>query len=226
VIPAAALEFLRGLASNNEKPWFEAHRDTYESAVRTPATALVAAVGAELAQRGVPLAGDPRRSMFRIHRDIRFSKDKSPYKTNVGIVWYRPGGSKPGGGVLYFHLAPEGCFAAAGFHQPDPEPLDCIRERIRIAPDRFLALESDLTAAGLQLSRDNVASRMPKGYEDLKASPVEHALRLRSFMVHRDLTPKQVHGKHLASTIAALGADALPLLRFGWSAIDEVRAAG
>jgi uncharacterized protein (TIGR02453 family) len=226
VIPPAAFDFLRGLAANNEKAWFEANRATYESAVRVPVAALVASVTTELTKRGVPLEGDPKRSTFRIHRDVRFSKDKSPYKTHVGSVWHRQGsGRVPGAGVLYFHLDPAGCFAAAAFYHPEPEVLDSIRERIRVYPDRFLAVQAALAQAGLQLGQADMLSRMPKGFEDLKGSEVDPALRLRSFVVRRDLLPKQVHGKGLAGAIAGLAEDALPLLRFGWDAVDEVQRA-
>jgi uncharacterized protein (TIGR02453 family) len=225
LIPGAALDFLRGLAANNEKAWFEANRATYESAVRDPVAALVTSVTTELTKRGVPLEGDPKRSTFRIHRDVRFSKDKSPYKTHVGSVWYRQGSGKNGAGVLYFHLDPAGCFAAAAFYHPEPEVLDSIRERIRVHPDRFLAMQAALEKAGLQLSQADTLSRIPKGFEDLKGSAVDPALRLRSFVVRRDFTPKQVHGQGLAAAIAAVAEDALPLLRFGWDAVDEVTAA-
>jgi uncharacterized protein (TIGR02453 family) len=225
MIPAAALDFLRGLAANNEKAWFEANRATYESAVRDPVAALVTSVTTELTRRGIPLEGDPKRSTFRIHRDVRFSKDKSPYKTHVGSVWYRQGSGKNGAGVLYFHLDPAGCFAAAAFYHPEPEVLDSIRERIRVHPDRFLAMQAALEKAGLQLSQTDMLSRTPKGFEDLKGSAVDPALRLRSFVVRRDFTPKQVHGQGLAAAIAAVAEDALPLLRFGWDAVDEVSAA-
>jgi uncharacterized protein (TIGR02453 family) len=222
-IPPAALDFLRGLAANNEKPWFEANRAVYERAVKQPVAALVGAVSAELARRELPLEGDPKRSTFRIHRDTRFSKDKSPYKTNVGTLWYRQGGKKPGGGVLYFHLAPEGCFTAAAFYQPEPEILDCIRERIRVHPERFLEMQADLAEAGLELSRDDALSRMPRGFEELKDSEVAPALRLRHFIVRRELAPEQVHGAGLVPAVVAMAAHSLPLLRFGWQAVDEVR---
>ena len=234
MIPAAAFDFLRGLAANNEKAWFEANRATYESAVREPVARLVASVTTELTRRSVPLEGDPKRSTFRIHRDVRFSKDKSPYKTHVGSVWSRQrsdtmgsgtmGSGKTGAGVLYFHLDPAGSFAAAAFYHPEPEVLDCIRERIRINPERFRAVEEALGAVRLRLSEADALSRMPKGFEDLKGSPVARALMLRSFLVRRDLTTKQVGSKGLALAIARLAEDSLPLLRFGWDAVDEVAA--
>jgi uncharacterized protein (TIGR02453 family) len=224
VIPPAALEFLRGLAANNDKAWFEANRATYESAVRAPVAALVVSVATELARRFVPLEGDPKRSIFRIHRDVRFSRDKSPYKTNIGTLWYRQGGGKAGGGVLYFHVAPDGCFAAAGFYMPEPEALDSIRERIRVQADKFQAMEAALAAEGLALGEGDPMSRMPRGFEDLKGSAVDPAIRMRSFMVRKPLPARVVHGKGLPTAIASFGAASLPLLRFGWDAIDEVQA--
>ncbi len=222
MIPAAAFEFFRGLAANNEKAWFEANRATYESAVREPVAALIGAVTTELTKRGVPLEGDPKRSTFRIHRDVRFSKDKRPYKTHAGIVWYRQGSGKNGAGILYLHVDPEGCFAAAAFYRPEPEVLDSLRERIRVHPDKFLDVEAALRRAKLALSLDDALSRMPKGFEDLKGSQVDAALRLRSFIVRRPLTDKQVQGHGLPGLVAGLAEDALPLLRFGWDAVDEV----
>ncbi len=225
MIPPAAFDFLRGLAAHNEKAWFEANRATYDSAVREPVATMVAAVTTELTRRGVPLEGDPKRSTFRIHRDVRFSKDKSPYKTHVGSVWYRQGSGKGGAGVLYLHLDPAGRFAAAAFYHPEPDVLDSIRERIRVKPERFHAMVEALAAAKLQLSEADRLSRMPKGFEDLKGSPIDPALRLKSFIVRRDLSERQVCGRTLPALVATLAEKALPLLRFGWDAVDEVRSA-
>lgn len=221
MIPPAAFEFLRGLAAHNEKAWFEANRATYDSAVREPVAALVDSVTTELTGRGVPLEGDRKRSTFRIHRDVRFSKDKSPYKTHVGTFWYRQGGGATGNGVLYFHLDPGSCFVGAAFYHPEPEVLDSIRERIRVHPDTFASVQAALAKAKLTFSEDEVLVRMPKGYEDLKDAPFAPALRLKSFLVRRRLTDTQVQGRGLVGQIARLGEEALPLLRFGWDAIDE-----
>lgn len=217
----AAYRFLIELALNNAKPWFEANRAVYETAIKAPVAALVADVAAELARRDLPLEGDPKRSSFRIHRDTRFSNDKSPYKTQVGTVWYRQGSGKDGAGVLYFHLAAEGCFAAAAFYHPDAEVLGAIRERIRVHPDRFLAMQDELAATGMALDTGDSLARMPRGFEDMKDSPVAAALRLRSLIVSRPLALKVTAGPQLVPAIADLAAAALPLLRFGWAAVDE-----
>ncbi len=217
--PPAALTFLAELAANNNKAWFEANRATYESAVKAPAAALVEAVSHELARRDLPLSGNAKTSNFRIHRDVRFSKDKSPYKTHVGSVWYRQGSGKGGAGVLYFHLAPQGCFAAAAFYSPDPEQLDAIRERIRVHPDKWQTVTAALAAAKAPLEDGDPLTRMPKGYEDLKESPVAAALRMRHFLVRQPI--RDPSSKKLPSRIVDVAEAAMPLLQFGWAAIDE-----
>src|SRR2546425_12005664 len=101
----ASLAFLRGLARHNNKPWFEAQRESYEQDVRDPMRALIEEMDVRLARFAAEITGDPKRSMFRINRDIRFSKDKSPYKTHAACWFYhrdadaRVGGDAEGGGA-------------------------------------------------------------------------------------------------------------------------------
>ncbi len=216
-----AFAFLRGLEANNEKAWFEANRAAYERDVKAPLAALVLDVGGALAAAGLPLEGEAKRSTFRIHRDVRFSKDKSPYKTSLGTVWYRQGSGKDGAGVLYFHLGAHGCFVGVAFYQPEAEALDAIRERIRVHPDRWMATIDALTAAGVGVEQGDSLTRMPKGYEDLKGSPVAPSLRLRSYIVRRVLDDATVTGPGLVPAIVDLAQAGLPLLEFGWAAIDE-----
>jgi uncharacterized protein (TIGR02453 family) len=109
----AALRFFRGLGKNNNKEWFEAHRAEYEGEVREPMRALIVDLNERFTTFAPEMGGDPKRGMFRINRDIRFSKDKSPYKTNAGC-WFnhRSASSKVGSEAnegsagFYFHLEP------------------------------------------------------------------------------------------------------------------------
>src|SRR5258708_14226244 len=127
---AASLRFLRGLARNNKKPWFEAHRADYETHIRAPMRALIEEMDVRFARFAPELTGDPKRSMFRINRDIRFSKDKSPYKTHAAC-WFRHraadhrvgGDAEAGSAGLYFHLQPGQSFVRAGvWVAPRPGP--------------------------------------------------------------------------------------------------------
>ena len=139
----AAFEFLRDLARNNRKDWFEANRDVYEREVRDPMRSLVEALDTRLASIAPEIVGDPRRSMFRIHRDVRFSRDKSPYKTNAGVwLYHRDAGRKVGttgeggGAGFYFHLDPTHCFTAGGIWMPARPALARIRDAIAASPPR------------------------------------------------------------------------------------------
>src|SRR5205085_5135624 len=123
-----------------------------------PFRALIAAAGAALAATGIPLVGDPTRSIFRIYRDVRFSPDKRLYKTHQGAVLTRSGGKRDPG-LLYLHLAPGESMVAAGFWHPEPPLLARLRRAIAADPDRFLAIANDLAAAGHPLSSDAKLSR-------------------------------------------------------------------
>ena len=124
-----ALSFFTALKFHQDKAWFDENRGLYQSDVLDPMTALLDDLTAAFAGKRIPLKGDGKRSIFRIHRDVRFAKDKSPYKTHCGAVMTRSG-AKNDNGLLYLHISPEGCFAAAGFHMPEPADLAKLRKAI------------------------------------------------------------------------------------------------
>jgi uncharacterized protein (TIGR02453 family) len=216
--PPATFAFLRGLAANNDRVWFTANKTTYEKSVLAPFHLLLADVVSALAEKGIPLGGDPKKAIFRVHRDVRFSKEKLPYKTHAGAVLTRDG-IKGASGILYFHIDPEGCFLAAGFHAPDPEQLGAIREAIYIDPPRFQAIREGLAKAGLTLDTSETLSRMPRDYQDAADWPVADALRLKRFVVRRPLTPETVASPALIDAVVIFAGEAEPLLRFGWQAL-------
>ena len=214
----AALAFFRDLAVHNEKEWFEANRAEYETEVRGPLAAFVVALDAELRRRGLRFTGDPKSSVFRINRDVRFSNDKSPYKTNAGATLTRDG-RKDSAGMLYFHLDPEGSFAAAGFYRPEPPALAKLRNAVVARTDEFVAVVAALKAAGLTLSADDTLKRLPRGFEAAADSPVAGHLKLKSLVVGRKLPLKLLRGRELTAAVADLAAAARPLLDFGWAAL-------
>jgi len=116
------LAFLTSLAVNNDRDWFTAHRAAYDDRLKPALAALIAATSAACEARGVPLSGDPRKSVFRIHRDTRFSKDKRPYKTHVSATLTRDG-QKMSPGMIYIHIEPEGG-SRPGFDADSIDPLD------------------------------------------------------------------------------------------------------
>ena len=216
----AALAFFRDLTVSNEKGWFQENKPAYEAEVVRPMALLVPEVAAELARRQVPLTGDVKTSVFRINRDVRFSNDKSPYKTHAWAVWSRDG-FKMLPWVLYFHFDPEGSFVAAGFYVPEPPLLAKLRDAQLRRADEFLSVVAALEGHGLTLSREDALKRTPRGYEEYADGPLAEHLKLKSLIVSRPLTLKDVRGPALAAKLGEFAAQALPLLHFGWSALES-----
>ncbi|WP_439471025.1 DUF2461 domain-containing protein [Brevundimonas sp.] len=119
---SADLAFLTQLAVNNDRDWFAAHRAAYDDGLKPTLAALIAETSTACAARDIPLSGDPKRSVFRIHRDTRFSKDKRPYKTHVSCTLTRDG-RKMSPGMMYIHIEPEGG-SRPSFDPDSIDPLD------------------------------------------------------------------------------------------------------
>lgn len=213
-----ALQFLRDLAANNNRAWFLENKPVYEKKVVAPFRLLLADVISALAIAGSPLTGDPDKAIFRIHRDVRFSKDKLPYKTNSGAVLRKAGGAKFDG-ILYIHLDPVGCFLAAGFYLPEKEALEAIREAIYVDPARAEALRVDLASRKLGFDMAETLSRMPRGFEEAVDSPVADLLRLKSFTVRRPISPAEMGKPRAVQKIVKFAEDSTALLNFGWQAL-------
>ena len=162
-----ALPFFNALAFHQTKDWFEANRAIYDGDVKGPLGDLVEELAARFAKAKIPLKGDRKASLFRINRDVRFAKDKSPYKTNSGAVLTRSG-TKNDPGLIYVHIAGEGCFAAAGFYQPEPPTSwrACALAIVR-APKAWRTMIAKLAKAGLALEEEYAMKRAPRGFEDI-----------------------------------------------------------
>ena len=216
-----ALAFLRRLERNNRREWFERNRSVYEREIREPMRALVEEVDVRLARIAPELVGDPRRSIFRIHRDVRFSVDKSPCKTNAACQFYHcdagrgAGQDAEGAGAgLYFQLAHGECFVAGGMWMPARPALDRIREALADAPDEFEAL---LQAPGFhrryrRLDEEALLKRMPRGYAE--SHPAARWLRYRSFTATRPLTEREVQSPRLVRVLERDFAALVPLVRW------------
>jgi uncharacterized protein (TIGR02453 family) len=216
----AAFAFFSELQDNNDPAWFKPRKALYEAEVLAPFRELIAAVGERLGRAGLPLAGDPRRSIFRIYRDVRFSPDKRLYKTHAGAVLTRSGG-RHDSGVLYIHVAPGESMAGAGFWHPEPALLARLRRAVLADPDDFLSVADRLTAAGCPLSSDDKLSRPPRGFEAAKGTPVAEYVGWKSFTAHRMLSDTEMQSPALVDRIVDFARTALPLLEWGWAAADD-----
>jgi uncharacterized protein (TIGR02453 family) len=218
-----ALDFFRALDFHQTREWFVENKDLYERDVKAPMAALIVDLAALFTARGVPLRGDPKSSMFKLNRDVRFSKDKRPYKTHAGAVLTREG-TKTMLGLLYIHIDPNGPFVGAGFYHPQPDALFALRAAIRDRLEAFAVMEKELAGAGLALDRSDALTRLPRGFDGVPSdSPAAAAIKLKSLIVRRPVEPDHIFRPDLTARIAAFAEEALPLLRFGWSALDTAR---
>jgi len=217
----AAFQFLRDLRRNNEKAWFEANRDVYEREVREPMRLLVETLDARLRSIAPEIVGDPKRSLFRIHRDVRFSSDKSPYKTNAGAwLYHRDAGRKVGtageggGAGFYFHIDPTTCFMAGGIWMPARPALLRIREAIAAQPAALARLTS---APGFRrrfdgLSEEAKLRRAPQGFP--ADHPAAEWLKLQSFTAAAPIERRVVTSPRLVDRLCRDFELLVPLVRW------------
>jgi len=217
-----ALPFLKALGFHQTKEWFEDNRATYEGDLKTPMGDLVEDLSVAFAKAKIPLKGDRKASLFRINRDVRFAKDKSPYKTNVGAVLTR-GGAKNDVGLFYIHVALDGCFSAAGFYQYEPEQLARTRAAIVGSPKAWKQMIAKLAKAGLKLSDEYAMKRAPRGFEDVEDPEIAAALKLKSIICRRPIADAKLADPTLVADLRDFAKDALPLLEWGWSAVVDER---
>lgn len=201
-----AISFLADLAANNDRAWFAPRKADYEALLKRPLEALCVALAERFAARGLPLTADPRRSPFRIHRDVRFSRDKSPYKTAAAARFMAVGGG-PGG---YFHLEPGEIHAGGGLYRPEPAVLASWRRLVDTDPAAVRAAITDpgFTAAFGELTGDRSA-RVPTGYP--KDHPAADLLRLKDQIFSTRLADAEVLSPRLPDTLVDLYAAAGPV---------------
>lgn len=215
-----AFAFFNELRDHNDPTWFKPRKAIYEAEVLAPFRELIVAIGAALRGAGVPLVGDPRRAIFRIYRDVRFSPDKRLYKTHADAVLTRSG-SKGDPGLLYLHVAPGESMAAAGFWHPEAALLTRLRRAILEDPDGFLRIAARLAAAGCPIGSDERLSRPPRGFEAAKGSKVAEHVGWKSFTAHAAVSDAEMQSPALVDRIVDFTRAVLPLLEWGWAAVDD-----
>ena len=217
----ATLRFFRELAKHNAKPWFEAHRAEYEREVRDPMRGLIEQMDVRLARFAPEITGDPKRSMFRIYRDVRFSKDKSPYKTHASC-WFshrdadpRVGGDAESGGAgFYVHIQPRASFVGAGIWMPPRPLLNKLRDAIAERPGAFerVVKHPALVRRYGGLDDEAMLKRMPRGFAD--DHPAARWLKYQSFTAGRRMSDQQATSARLPALLESDFTRLLPLVRW------------
>ncbi|MFN4988893.1 MAG: DUF2461 domain-containing protein [Ignavibacteria bacterium] len=223
-----AFLFLKNLKNNKSREWFAENKSMYENALREPSKLLLNEIDQLFIKHRLPYEASPKKSLFRINRDTRFSKDKTPYKTNVGITFpvhrkqdhlvHATKTEKPG---MYLHIEPGACFIAGGLYIPDGQQLKSIRERI----------ESDWTILHEIQQQRAFKKEFPKGLlgEKLKTMPrgfdPEHPgkeyLRMKQFIVMESISDSAVKSNLLIKALLAKATAMSSLIMFLDEAITD-----
>jgi len=214
-----AFKFLEELTNNQNRLWFAEHRSEYEEFVREPMKHFTEALSENLAKRDIPVWGDPKRSLFRINRDARFSKAKHPYNMHASGLFTRTG-DKHSPGVLYFRLDPLGSRCAAGYLQPETHILKKLRQGILDNPKAWLLIEKSLKRKGYELDYSYTLARIPRGFEDVPPE-VERAIKLKGWIIRKQLPRSTICSKNAINEVTDFAKDMLPLLSFGWHALEK-----
>jgi len=202
-------DFLRQLKRHNNREWFARNKQRYEEAVRDPALLFIENFGLHLRKLSTHFVADARPtrgSLFRIYRDTRFSPDKRPFKTHVGIHFSHASGKDAHAPVFYLHLEPDNCFAAAGVWRPDSSALTKIRMAIVAEPERWAKARRKLEMEGDSLLRP------PRGFDPNNRFIDD--IKRTDFVASVGLTEAQVCGPKLMPDFARACRTMLPLVEF------------
>ena len=207
--------FLEELAANNRRDWFQENKERFEEVVKDPALAFISDFGPHLAEVSRHFRADPRPvggSLFRIYRDVRFSKDKSPYKTHVGIHFRHESSKDAHAPGYYLHLGPAGSFAGVGIWRPDAASLQRIRDAIVERPARWRSIfSSERFTARFAMAGESL-QRAPRGYDP--EHPLIEDLKRKDFHAGVELGRDEVGATDFLERFARIAADGRPLARF------------
>ncbi len=223
MLQKTTLSFLKELKKNNTKEWFDTNRKKYEAA-KADFAVLTNSVIQALGKKDPFIASlQAKDCTFRINRDVRFSKNKDPYKTNMGMYLSR-GGKKSVFSGYYFHVEPGGnSFMGGGLYMPEPDVIKKVRQEIDYNWEEFNKIISQkkfkATYGNLQREEGMVLSREPKGYE--KDNPAIEYIKLKSWVATAPVTDQLLTSDHLVKEIVSAFETLQPMIEFLNKALEE-----
>jgi uncharacterized protein (TIGR02453 family) len=222
MLQSSTIKFLKTLSKNNNKPWFDEHKNDYLNAKEDFGNFV-----ADLIKKTAQFNGDVKElqvkdCVFRINRDIRFAKDKTPYKKNMGASINR-GGKKSIYSGYYFHIEPGGkSFAGGGLWMPMPDDLKKIRQEIDYCFDEFKSIVENKNFVSqykaLEITPDVKLTNLPRGYD--KENPASEYLKLKSIIALKPISDDELTQKNLAETIIKAFKALMPLVKFINKAVE------
>ncbi len=218
---AKTFRFLKDLAENNSRDWFKANKERYETEVREPALDFIAAFSDPLTSISPHFVADTRKvggSLFRIQRDTRFSKDKTPYKTNTGMQFRHEQAKDVHAPGFYLHLEPGGCFMGVGLWRPETAAAYAIRDRIDAEPKQWRSATTGKRFADVFELTGESLKRPPKGFD--ADHPLLEDLKRKDFIATTRLTQKAVTADDFDRTFTDHCKRAAPFMGFLCEALD------
>jgi uncharacterized protein (TIGR02453 family) len=212
--PKEGIAFLKKLKRNNNRSWFEKHKEEYEDFVKRPMQSLIASLQPHFQKFAPEFDLNPKRSIFRIYRDVRFSKDKRPYKTHVAahfVLRGRPKGVSGSG--YYVHIEPGEVYAGGGIYMPDSLQLKAIRRAIVNEADEFLSIVSRKSfKKSFGRIEGEKLKRMPRGYDE--NHPMAEWLKYKQFWVGIEWPESKCLKEGFVANLGKIFEEATPLVRF------------
>jgi len=209
--PAAGMKFLRDLAKNNDRDWFQPRKDTFDEQVKAPMIELLEGINVELKKFAPDFVCDPPKAIYRIYRDTRFSNDKTPYKTHIAANLPRRGLQKHAGGGFYFSVSPTAVEVAGGVYMPGPEELLSLRMHLAVNHSEFRKLDAKITKLMGELQGDQL-TRVPKGFHP--DQPAADLIRRKQFFYYKTLPGKLATSPDLFGELITRFKALLPVIEF------------
>ncbi len=211
--PAEGMEFLRELRENNDRDWFQPRKEIFVEKVQKPMVELVSAVHKEMLRFAPEYVGEPKKCIFRIYRDTRFSKDKTPYKTHIAAAMWRSSGGKDTGSGYYFSVSPEEIEIGGGIYAPEPSLLLLVRQHVGEHPDEFRkTFETPAVKKLFGGLWGESAIRPPKGFD--AAHPAIDLIRRKHYVLMKGVDPALATTPKLLPEIVKRFEAITPFLQF------------
>lgn len=216
-----SFDFLADLAANNNREWFQENKQQYEETVRTPALAFIEDMADELAMISPHFLAIPKKvggSLMRVHRDIRFGKDKRPYKTNVGIQFRHEVGKDVHAPGFYLHVENGECFWGVGIWRPDSQALGKIRDALVEDSQGWITARDEKAFRKHFSLEGDCLKNPPRGYD--KEHPLIADLKRKDFIAIANASKKSVISKNLLPMTIERFSQAAPLMNYLCKALE------
>jgi uncharacterized protein (TIGR02453 family) len=199
MFPPEAITFLKNLEKNNNRDWFQPRKEIFDSKVKEPMLQFVETINAELLKFAPEHITEPKKAVYRIYRDTRFSKDKTPYKTHIAAIFPRRGLGKDGAAGFYFHVSSKSVGVACGAYAPGPEQLLKLRHFIAANEKEFRATAARLKKL-MGTVKGETLTRAPKGFDP--EHPAVDLVKMKQWYWWVELDLKLATSPKLKSEIA------------------------